>query len=146
MALAAEAPVHGAVPPPGPRRRTGRIVTLAIAGAAIGILAAAAFPLTGVFLEKYYLGKLGSNVLEERLTAARKLGDMRAVRAVPDLLGIVAAPEVRFAVVTPPYPPVRHDLSDCFSPEDSGWDSGGALGCDSGVGQDRGRPGILPVL
>jgi HEAT repeat protein len=68
------------------RRGIGKRVALACAALAMAVLVTAAIAGRGWIAEGWWIHKLGSSEPEERLDAARKLGEMRSRRAIPELV------------------------------------------------------------
>lgn len=66
--------------------RRGRSVALLIGVLAVAILVMGILACKGLLVEQYYLRRLESDDVDERMIAAEKLVDMKSVRAIPPLL------------------------------------------------------------
>ena len=67
----------------------GRRIALAALALGLLTLAGAGFACRGWMVEEWWLWKLGSRHEEERQTAAKRLGELKSVRAIPNLLSAV---------------------------------------------------------
>jgi len=71
--------------------RRGKIVALATVGVGVVVLVAAGFAAKGRIREEWYIHQLQSANEETRLHAAERLGELKSLRAVPELIRMLRA-------------------------------------------------------
>lgn len=80
------------------KMRRGKVVVLSTLALGLVVLVAAGFAAKGRIVEEWYLHQLESDDEKEQIVAARALGDMRSVGAIPllvDLTGFIVAVDHR---------------------------------------------------